>query len=305
MDIIQRHQWGAQYPDGFQNAPLPAREVWLHHSVTPAPHGGWEDDADAVRSLERIGQQRFGGGISYTFVVPPSGRIFEGHSVHRQGAHTGGRNDISRAICLVGNYETDHPTDAQLDAVAALLRHGAAQGWWTAPRLTGGHRDAPGASTACPGRHAVARIDDINRLAASGGGAAIGGDDMPYTLAEIHDAVWHGTPGAKLINIREPGKPSGWAEYALGALPHWVISQQLRPMRRQLDALTKLVAEQGGVSAEEIAAALREGLVAEVLPVLREVVGEALGEDQAERADEISERVLDGLADRLQGGEQE
>lgn len=166
MDIISRQDWGAKYARGFRAAPLPARALWEHHSATtaPPPNATFEQDAAAVRTLERIGQERFRGGISYTFAVCPSGRVFEGHGVDRQGAHTGGQNTTSRAICLVGNYDTAKPTEAMLDAVAELVAHGHREGWWPA-QLTGGHRDAPGASTACPGRHAHALIGEINRRA--------------------------------------------------------------------------------------------------------------------------------------------
>lgn len=173
MKIYQRHEWGARNPDGFTYAPVPAPEVWLHHSVTAAPAANVAAEKRAMRDLESIGQSRFGGGISYTFLVMPSGRVYEGHSVNRQGAHTGGRNDRARAICLVGNYETQAMTEAQINAVAELLRHGKAKGWWQHARLNGGHRDLK--ATACPGAKAYAKIAEINRRAASGktgGGSA-------------------------------------------------------------------------------------------------------------------------------------
>ena len=192
MRIIQRHEWGARHSDGFRDAPLPAREVWLHHSVTLAPDLQWidadrdgvdDDEERAMRTLEDIGQDRFGGGISYTFLVMPSGRVYEGHSVGRQGAHTGGRNDIARAICLVGNYEANRPTEAQVRAVAELLRYGKAQGWWKEARLAGGHRDLK--ATACPGRYAYERIAEINALAAqSGGGGSSSGSPQRRRYAE-------------------------------------------------------------------------------------------------------------------------
>lgn len=173
MPIIPRSEWGARHPDGFRDAPLPAAEVWLHHSVTVAPDLKWidangdgvdDDERAAMRQLEDIGQSRFGGGISYTWLVMPSGRIYQGHSVDRQGAHTGGRNDIARAVCFVGDYEDRAPTNAQLDATAWLLQHAKAKGWIMSARLNGGHRDLK--ATACPGAKAYARIADINRLAA-------------------------------------------------------------------------------------------------------------------------------------------
>lgn len=168
MDIIKRQRWGAQFARGFAPAPLPAQELWLHHSVTAG--GGvaasFETDVRSVQRLEEIGQDRFSGGISYTFAVCESGRVFEGHGVDRRGAHTGGRNSIARAIVLVGNYQAQEPTGPQLAAVAELVALGHVQGWWDRPALDGGHRDAPGASTACPGDRAYRRIADINRVAA-------------------------------------------------------------------------------------------------------------------------------------------
>ncbi len=168
MRIYSRAEWGAEHPDGDGPAPLPADEVYLHHSATTAPPASASVDLDAavVRLLEQIGQVRFRAGISYTFLIPPSGRVFEGHSVGRRGTHTRGRNMISRAICLVGNYERDGPTAAQLLPVAELLAHGHKLGWWSLPRLTGGHRDAPGAATLCPGGRAWSLIGGINAAAA-------------------------------------------------------------------------------------------------------------------------------------------
>lgn len=158
MRIVSREEWGARFSNGFAPAPVPFHELWLHHSVTPAQNG-----PEAIRSLERIGQNRFGGGISYTWLVTPDGTVYEGHSVDREGAHTSGRNSIARAVCLVGNYEQDQPTDAQLNAVAALCRYVHERGWTVHLGLNGGHRDLK--QTACPGKNAYAKIPYINATA--------------------------------------------------------------------------------------------------------------------------------------------
>ncbi|MES2209431.1 MAG: peptidoglycan recognition family protein [Chloroflexota bacterium] len=167
MEIIGRKAWGARHDNGFGPAPVPADRVWLHHSVTAsgAPNSSLAVDTLSVRQLEEIGQARFGRGISYTFAVCPSGRVFEGHSIDRQGAHTKNDNTRGRGIVLVGNYDVHTPTGPALDAVAELLVRGADLGWWRRPYLAGGHRDAPGASTACPGRYAYAAIGAINTAA--------------------------------------------------------------------------------------------------------------------------------------------
>lgn len=173
--IIPRSEWGAKHAAGFGPAPLPAQGVWAHHSVTLAPDlvAPYDDDAAAVRTLERIGQQRFGGGISYTFAITPAGLVFEGHGVARRGAHTKGLNTTHRAIVFVGNYETAQLTPEQVESAAWLLAHGYLSGWWKAAKFVGGHKGAPGAATSCPGRNVMSALGAINaRAAAIASGAA-------------------------------------------------------------------------------------------------------------------------------------
>ena len=192
--LIQREEWDAREQDGFRDRALPVSEFWLHHSVTIAPDllPPFTDDDAAVRTLERIGESRFGGGISYTFPVTPVGRLYEGHSFHRQGAHTKGHNTVGAAFVLVGDYSRRAPSDEQRDTIARRMVRLHRTGKATRHTLNGGHRDASGNSTACPGDAAHASIADINRRAnvlwaagypMSGGGstAPIGPGSAPTT----------------------------------------------------------------------------------------------------------------------------
>ncbi len=106
--MITRREWGAVHEDGFGPAPIPAGEIWLHHSagVLPDLVPPFDDDFAAVRAIEREGERRFGRGMPYTFLVTPAGLVFEGHTVAREGAHTAGHNTIGRAICWTGNCRT-------------------------------------------------------------------------------------------------------------------------------------------------------------------------------------------------------
>ncbi|MCE7004463.1 N-acetylmuramoyl-L-alanine amidase [Kibdelosporangium philippinense] len=164
--VILRGEWGAKHDNGAGSAPVPAAEVWLHHSVTAAPDvvPPFDDDYAAVRALEEIGERSFGKGIAYTWLITPAGLIFEGHSHDRLGTHTGGRNSKSRAICFVGDYDNQKPTTAQIQAAAWLLQEAKSHGWIKNARLDGGHRDVK--ATTCPGDHAYEAIESINTLAA-------------------------------------------------------------------------------------------------------------------------------------------
>src|SRR5687768_7666756 len=127
--IIPRSVWRPQYGNGFAIIGVSewlaaGKEIWLHHSVTdpPGPDATLEQDCAHMRHFEQIGQSRFGGGISYTWVIMPSGRVFEGHSLDRQGSHTYQRNNRARAICLAGRYHINALPDRMANAAAALLR---------------------------------------------------------------------------------------------------------------------------------------------------------------------------------------
>lgn len=164
-NIISRSAWGARHENGFGLRTIGDLDVYLHHSVTIAPDllPPFTDDYAAVRTLEDIGESRFGRGISYHFPITPAGLVFEGVSIDRIGAAIANYNTPTANIVLVGNYDKATPPRPMLEAVDGLLRLGVTKGWWKSARLAGGHQDAPGAQTACPGRYAQALIDDINR----------------------------------------------------------------------------------------------------------------------------------------------
>lgn len=183
MEIISRSTWGARHRAGFGPRGIGALERWLHHSVTKqlGADATPEQEHVEMRGLERIGQARFGAGISYTLAVFPSGRVYEGTGITRRGAHTDGRNTIAAGIVLVGNYEEHEPTPQMLSALAELLRHGVDAGWWRSATFTGAHRKLK--STACPGRHAFAKMAFVEGLAALGGGGMSAPAPAPATPA--------------------------------------------------------------------------------------------------------------------------
>ncbi len=159
-EIASRASWGAQYDDGDLTLTGPANDVFLHHSVTVqlANTASIAAEREQMRKIEAVGETRFGTGISYNVLVFPSGRAYAGVSWNRRGTHTGGRNSTARSICLAGNYDIYLPTDAQLVTARRIYHGGKGRLWQTAADLYG-HRDVK--STACPGRHAYARLDDL------------------------------------------------------------------------------------------------------------------------------------------------
>jgi hypothetical protein len=191
--LVPRTGWGMPGPLGVPMR-LPAHRLYLHHSVTAASNGH-----EAVRTVANIGIQRFGR-ASYSYACTPDGVLYEMQG-NRIGAHTAGQNSTSMAVVLVGNYDQIRPSIAQVRAVAWLHHYLTARGWLVigAPLL--GHRDAPGASTACPGRHAYAVLGDMRRLIDDPPQE----DDMPYSPDQLTKIVRDAVQ-AELTNLGDKSR---------------------------------------------------------------------------------------------------
>lgn len=153
MARITRSDWGAG-PHRASRISLPVSRLFLHHTVTPEWTG-----AEAGRKLQQIARQRGFADISYSWLVDVDGNQIEGRGWGRQGAHTKGYNSTSHAISLVGNFQTNQPSDAMIRGAAELVSEHAGVG---PGRITHGHRDV--SQTSCPGVHAYNRISEINSL---------------------------------------------------------------------------------------------------------------------------------------------
>ena len=263
-ELITRDQWHARYRDGFRSRPLPVTEFWLHHTVTIAPdlEPPFDDDDRAVRTLEQIGQDRFGGGLSYTYPVTPVGRIYEGIGLDRSGAHTKGHNTVGAAFALVGDYTRRAPTAEQEYAIAERMVKDHRAGNATTHHLNGGHRDVFG--TSCPGDAAYARIPHINALAdrlwadpdyQEDDMSQKDIDEMKATLADIQRQV----TVPDLTDFQQNAIGTGQKRWTLGRAIGY-LAGQVPTVRRQTqtDASDKVLAElrtlpvaTGGVISDE------------------------------------------------------
>jgi hypothetical protein len=209
--IVTRSQWGANpavTPAGPISTPSP--ELWLHHTA------GEQFGAAGMRMLQQFTLHRPDAhyvDLEYTFVVDHASlQIFESRGPGRNTAATGGHNDRSHAICVMGNFETDPVTPALINVLANLVAYGYEQRWWPLG-FTGGHRDASGNSTACPGDHLEAVIPIINATAAH---IHAGGTPMPPT--PVAHARYN--PPVSVIGGIAASLPLGGGELVIGPLGH-------------------------------------------------------------------------------------
>ena len=185
--IVSRAEWGARSPKSRSKISLPTPRLWIHHTA------GNERGAAGMRSIQNthMDDPKFKfADIGYSFVVDNAdGKIFEGRGAGIQGAHTEGDNSKSHAICVMGNFMNIQPSTKAIDSIVALAKHGREQGWWTP--TCGGHRQAPAASTECPGDKLFAKLDEIQTRVGVGPGPAPrqAEEDLDVTEAELRQIV--------------------------------------------------------------------------------------------------------------------
>lgn len=153
-----RHEWGAPPYSGPRDGHA-KRELFIHHEAGPVRKpANATSEHGVMREIRNFHIHTRGwADIAYSYVLFPSGRLYTGRGFHGLPAAQLNHNSGTIAICLAGNYETQHLTDSQkrrlIEACNNLAKLGV--------RTVGGHREAPGQSTACPGSHVMPFLNTL------------------------------------------------------------------------------------------------------------------------------------------------
>lgn len=139
------------------------RYVTVHHDGLKTPLAR-SDRGSSVARLETIRRGHVvhnrWADIGYHYAIDRSGRIWECRPLSWQGAHVKGHNEGNVGILVMGNFEIERPTNAQVAAlnlqISALM---AAFG--IPPRNVMTHQEWPTARTSCPGRHLQPQFDRL------------------------------------------------------------------------------------------------------------------------------------------------
>ena len=140
-----------QTQDWVPVPPRPWQWIVIHHSATPYGNAQIIDGWHREKGWDELG---------YHFVIDngnggADGRVEVGPRWTKQkwGAHTKTTdnrfNDFGIGICLVGNFDVDHPSEAQMRSLANLVAFLMKTYHIPAERVLG-HSDAK--PTDCPGR---------------------------------------------------------------------------------------------------------------------------------------------------------
>ncbi|MEU1961828.1 N-acetylmuramoyl-L-alanine amidase [Nocardia sp. NPDC019304] len=225
--VITRAQWGADESIRCAEPTYDDRlgGVTVHHTAGRNDYSKSES-AGIVRAIYTYHAKTLGWcDIGYNALVDKYGQVFEGRfgGLDRpvQGAHAGGFNENTSGVALMGNYESEQPSQEALQAIGAFV------GWRT--KIAGldpkgsttmysegtsftsyaegeavqlpvvfAHRDV--GNTTCPGDAAYALMDRIRDIAA-GAPDASGAPDSQVPPPAESDVAALAALTTKLLNM--------------------------------------------------------------------------------------------------------
>lgn len=128
--VIERSAWTSAEPRlsdiDMMNG---VSRITIHHEGSPEPvlFSGYQATAHRLEMIRRshVGYRGWAD-IGYHYIIDRAGRVWEGRPVIYQGAHVRNHNPHNIGVMLMGNFELQQPTQAQLAALEKLvtdLRH--------------------------------------------------------------------------------------------------------------------------------------------------------------------------------------
>ncbi|MEM8737068.1 MAG: peptidoglycan recognition family protein [Planctomycetota bacterium] len=144
------------------NAMNGVKKITIHHEGwTPVTFTSAHAAYDRIESIRQIHTRDRGwADIGYHYVIDRAGRVIEARPIRYQGAHVSENNPHNLGILVLGNFEKQKPSGAQVQALGKFTKlmmktHGVS------PRAVRTHREIN--PTQCPGRALQAHVDQLRR----------------------------------------------------------------------------------------------------------------------------------------------
>lgn len=161
VQVIDRDHWTrTQAITSHINAMRGVNRITVHHEGWVPVH--FADQGTTVERLQKIQtvhvRDRGWADIGYHYIIDRAGRVWEGRDIRYQGAHVRNNNPHNIGIMVLGNFDKQQPSTAQLGALVATLR-GMMQLYNIPVHQVKTHQELN--PTACPGQSLQTRMNAI------------------------------------------------------------------------------------------------------------------------------------------------
>lgn len=153
ITLFEKAAWGAR-PEGSGLVEHQIGAIMVHHTAVVL---GSNANAPArFRQHQRFHQEQGWADIAYHVMIDREGNLYEGRPMWAKGDTFTEYDPTGYFLpCVEGDYDSETPTAAQLEALARLCAW-AANRWGIDPAAIVGHRDE--ASTTCPGGNLYSHV---------------------------------------------------------------------------------------------------------------------------------------------------
>ena len=163
INAIPRSQWTTAQPRTNDiNAMGTISKITIHHEgMEVFQSTNYRTTAQRIER-DRSSHVNFRGwsDIAYHYIIDPAGRIWEARPIAYQGAHVSRNNENNIGIMLLGNFNEQSPSNAQLAALRTNTRL-LKRGHNVQRNNIKSHQEIR--STSCPGRNLQRQMDGLRR----------------------------------------------------------------------------------------------------------------------------------------------
>ncbi len=177
FEILPRLDWCRSNPIVNRLVPMGhITRITVHHEgMDAAEECSLSEVKQELRTIQRGHEQRMrAGDIGYHYIIDYNGRVWEGRDLCWQGAHAGNNsaNKGNIGVVLLGNFEVQHPSEAQLAQLRTLLDYLMSK-YDIPPSKVYTHREIKRLygldGTDCPGRYLQSEVNSMRRRLAQAG----------------------------------------------------------------------------------------------------------------------------------------
>jgi hypothetical protein len=132
-------------------------KIVIHHTCTD------RDKPNQVAMIRHIHKNRgLGSGVQYHYLIHGDGATVQTRAPSKIGNHCFAHNDNSLGIALTGNFQQENPTEAQLEALEAILVKLCTK-YQLPSYCIYGHQEIahPARPTLCPGSNLIIKLQAL------------------------------------------------------------------------------------------------------------------------------------------------